>query len=350
MASESLGIAVVGCGRMGRRRMETIVKHPRAHLVCVADVSAADSRSAGEEFDVPFLQDHAEVAGLSEVDCVIVSVPNRFHREAVTELLDSGKDVFCEKPLAGNPEDARAMLESAIANGKRLKTGSNLRYFPSVLKAKELLDSSAIGELIFARGWIGHEGWNLGGTWYADPEVIGGGTLLDNGAHLFDLLRWYLGEIVECAGMTATRLWDVEPLEDNAVAVMRTQSGALASIHSSWSEWRGYMYLEIFGSEGGIRIDNRQPASSTVFFRKERGTEEVFDSSDEPPTSYTDELDHYVRTMDTNEYPEPSGYDGLRAVQLAYAVYESASTKRVISTYSPDDEDLYLRSLMTGSR
>ena len=103
------------------------------------------------------------------------------------------------------------MVRAAGTHGSFLKVGSNLRHFPNVARALELVARGAIGEVLFLRGWIGNDGWSLG-SWWRDPDLIGGGTLLDNGSHLLDLTRSFLGEPEECVGYASTLAQDVAPL------------------------------------------------------------------------------------------------------------------------------------------
>jgi predicted dehydrogenase len=317
-----LGFAVVGCGRMGMRRIGLIRGHHQAELRCVEDYDKEIARKVSEEVGCDYYSGWESVVSRPDVDCVVVSVPNRFHRDIVIAALGAGKHVFCEKPLARNPIEAHQMVKAAERSGCLLKVGSNLRYFPSVLKAKELLDIGEIGEVLFARGWIGHSGWQIG-TWYSDAEVIGGGTLLDNGCHLVDLYRWFLGEVESCVGFVSTSLWSISPLEDNAMALFKFVNGKMAFLQSSWTEWAGYIYLEIYGTQGFIRIDNRGQSCITTL-GKRNGQNTVFDFSQEPPRSYVLEFNDYLNAIASNRQPLPSGLDGLRAVQMAYAVYRSA--------------------------
>jgi len=320
--SATFSFAVIGCGRMGMRRIGLIRNCTQATLRCVEDSSGEIAEKVGKQAGCEYCTGWESAVSRPDVDCVVVSVPNKFHRDIVIAALGAGKHVFCEKPLARNPVEARQMVEAAEKSGRFLKIGSNLRYFPSVLKAKELLDANRIGEVLFARGWIGHAGWQIG-TWYSDSEVIGGGTLLDNGCHLLDIYRWFLGEVESCVGFASTTLWPIAPLEDNAMALFRFGGGKTAFLQSSWTEWAGYMYLEVYGTEGLIRIDNRgQDCVATLCTRQ--GQNSVFDYSKEPPKSYILEFDDYINCIAGGRQPSPSGFDGLRAVQMAHAVYESA--------------------------
>ena len=318
---------VIGCGRMGRRRIRSIMNHPEAELVGVVDVSEQDAQTAAAECHRPHYHDYKEVLSRDDVDCVIVSVPNKWHKSTVVDALESGKHVFCEKPLALNPDEARAMVEAADANGVTLKTGSNLRFFPNVLKARELLDQEAIGDPLFLRAWIGHNGWNLGDTWFAKKEIAGGGTFLDNGCHLLDIARWFMGEVKSCVGGTQTSHWSVQPLEDNGFGIFETVDGRNIFVQASWTEWKGYMYMEIYGSRGYIRVDSRGSACTTVLGNR-KGEEEIFDYSSLPATSFQAEFDGYMRALRTRSLPMPSGRDGLRAVEMVWAVYQSARTGR----------------------
>lgn len=332
-----LRFAAIGCGRMGLRRIRTILDHPDTELMCVADsdndIARQVARDVGRE-SITIV----EAVSRADVDCVVASVPNRFHPSTAVPALDNGKHVWCEKPLARNPQEAMEIVTAAIRNRRFLKIGSNLRYFPNVLKAKDLLDGSAIGDVLFARGWIGNAGWQLD-SWYSDPEMIGGGTFLDNGSHLLDIYRWFLGEPAECTGYVSTACWPIGSLEDNAMGIYKFAGGTLASLHSSWTEWNEYMYLEIYGKEGYLRIDSRQPHCLTVLGRR-NGNQEVFDFSSQPPQSYQLEFDDFVRAVRANRQPLPSGFDGLRAVQMAHGVYDSSRSGRSVPLWGDSEEDL----------
>jgi predicted dehydrogenase len=322
----TLGFAIVGTGRMGMRRLASIVDHPRATVVTVADSDMAAATEAAERADCALAADHREAVADPAVDCVVVATPNKLHRPVVLDALAHGKHVFCEKPLAGLPSEAVEMVQAAARHGTFLKVGSNLRHFPSVQKARELLDENAIGETLFLRGWIGNNGWSLA-SWWSDPAEVGGGTFLDNGCHLLDLSRWFLGEAWECTGWTGTLLHPVAPLEDNGVGIFRFEGHKLAVIQSSWTEWADYCYFELYGSEGYMRVDNRAPACTVTVGRRD-GSQEVHDFRDVSPQSYALEMDDFIHAVIDGRQPLPSGFDGMRTVQMAHAIYEANRSGR----------------------
>jgi len=324
-----LRFSVIGLGRMGFRRARIVARHADAELVSVFDVNKKIAREFSRKFECKSSCNLKDVINDDDVDCVIVSVPNKFHAAISMAALENGKHVFCEKPLAKNPKEAFAMVEAAEKSGLFLKTGSNLRYFPSVEKAKKLVDQGEIGEILYLRGWIGNSGEHLKGSWYSDVEMAGGGTFLDNGVHLLDLTRVFLGEVDTCFGEVTTSYWQISPLEDNGFGIFHTSNGKMAFVQSSWTEWAGYMYMEIYGSDGLICIDNRNSQCVTTLMKKS-GERQVFDFSLLPPQSYVREFEEYVKALREGRQPLASGFDGMRAVMMAYGVYESSRTKRVV--------------------
>lgn len=326
---KKLKFTVIGCGRMGSRRIKTIVDHPDTELISVVDVNQDVARELSKRFECATFSNFKDAISDDEVDCVVVSVPNKFHSEISIVALENGKQVFCEKPLARNPKEAFAMVQAAEKNGCFLKTGSNLRYFPSVEKAKKLVERGAIGDILYLRGWVGNCGKHVKGSWYSKVDMSGGGTFLDNGVHLIDLTRLFLGEIDTCLGEVITSYWPIAPLEDNGFGIFHSSNGKMAFIQSSWTEWAGYMYMEIYGSEGSIIIDNRNHQCITTLMEKS-GEKRIFDFSLLPPVSYEREFEEYVKALREGRQPLASGFDGMRAVQMAYGVYESSRTKRVV--------------------
>lgn len=347
IGKKKIGFAVIGCGKMGERRINSITQHPEATLICIADNDEKNAENLANRAKCMYYTDFEKAIEQSDVDCVVVSTPNKYHASVSLKALESGKHVFCEKPLAVNPKDALTMVETAIRNNVFLKTGSNLRFFPSVQKARELLDHNAIGEQFFLRGWIGNSGKHLQDSWYSDPEVIGGGTLLDNGSHLLDLTRWVLGEIAECMGYVTTAFWPISPLEDNGFGILKTLDGKLAFVQSSWTEWADYMYMEIYGTEGYIRINNRDQCCTTIL-GKRNGARYIFDYSLQPSQSYQLEFHSFLQAIKEGRQPQPSGFDGLRAVQMVHGLYESSRTGHAIKIYGETEERL--KQIINGQK
>lgn len=339
--TEPIRVGVIGCGRMGQRRLKTARANPRAAVIGCADADPDLARRVAESIDCRAYADSAALVADPAIDCVIVSTPNKFHLDAALAALAAGKHVFLEKPLSRDPAEGRAIVEAALQHGRFLKVGSNLRYFPSVLKAKDLIDTGAVGEPLFLRGWVGNNGWQLD-SWFKDAEQIGGGAFLDNGCHLLDIARWLLGEVTECTGFVSTSHWPVGPLEDLGMGVFRFAGGQLATVQASWTEWQEYNFFEVYGRDGLVRVDNRMPHCTTTV-RSRAGAETVWDYSDEPPTSFPAEMDDFLAALVAGRQPAPSGLDGLRAVQMSHGLYEASRTGRTVSLWEESDRALARR-------
>ena len=187
---------------------------------------------------------------------MFVCTPNRFSPDVVIAALDAGKHVFCEKPPGRTVDDVRRIMAAERRNpGKVLKFGFNHRYHFGIMEAKKIVDSGKYGRILWVRGVYGKAEWAAYPTaWRSDPSLVGGGILLDQGIHLLDLFRYFCGEFSEIKSMCTTALWD-SPLEDNAFALLRTEAGCIAMIHSSANQWKHRFTLEIYMEDGYVIVD-----------------------------------------------------------------------------------------------
>jgi predicted dehydrogenase len=332
--SVPLGVAVIGCGGIGTRRAATAAENDNTRLVAVADVAADRAQSVAARFNCAWSTSWEKVVGRDDVHLVIVSTSNNFHAPVSIAAMERGKHVLCEKPLARNPDEARQMVEAAQRNSVKLKTGFNHRFHHQVQKARQLYEAGAIGDILFIRARTGHGGGEaFAQSWFAHKELSGGGTFLDNGVHLLDLARWFMGEFAQATGFVSTNLWPIAPCEDNGFGLFRTADNRVASLHSSWTQWRGYLSMELWGTKGFIAIDYDPPR--TVLVQRERGPngesiEQSFSFAGVRDRSWERELEEMIRALQEDREPLANGYDGLRAVEMAYAVYRSSETGTVV--------------------
>jgi predicted dehydrogenase len=247
-------VAIVGCGLIGRKRAAAL---PGGRLVACADLDYARAESlAGAIRGGAVAERHWEAAVVrQDVDVVVVATTNDALAQVTQAALDAGKHVLVEKPAARNLGELRPLIETARRGNLRVRVGFNHRYHPALQKAREMVDSGAIGPLMFVRGRYGHGGRPGYETeWRANPALSGGGELIDQGVHLIDLARWFLGPFTTIDGFAATYFWNM-PADDNAFLTLRTASGACAFLHVSCSEWKNLFSLEIYGRNGKLAID-----------------------------------------------------------------------------------------------
>jgi predicted dehydrogenase len=249
----SLGVGIIGCGLIGRKRAAAL---GNARLVACADVieeqAIALARSAP---DATATRDWHAVLQHPGVDAVIVATPNDALAAIAVAALRAGKDVLVEKPAARTVAEIDAMISAQVASGRLVRVGFNHRYHPALQKARELVDAGAIGPMMFVRGRYGHGGRpGYDREWRSDPRRSGGGELIDQGVHLIDLSRWFLGEFTTVSGFAHTFYWDM-PVDDNAFLLLRTAEERTAFLHVSCTEWKNLFSLELYGRDGKLHLD-----------------------------------------------------------------------------------------------
>jgi predicted dehydrogenase len=169
--------------------------------------------------------------------------------------IEAGKHVLVEKPAARTAAELAPVIDAARKAGVRVRVGFNHRYHPALQKAAALVREGALGELMFLRGRYGHGG-RIGydREWRADPQKSGGGELIDQGVHMIDLARCFLGEFEQVSGFAPTYYWDMS-VDDNAFMLLRTPDRKSAFMHVSCTEWKNLFCLEIYGKTGKLQID-----------------------------------------------------------------------------------------------
>ncbi len=322
-------IGLIGSGLIGERRAEIVAADPRAKMIAVCDVDSKRAKALAKRIGCEVSDNGDTLVLRKDVDAVIVATPHKFLPIYAKAAIKAGKHVLCEKPMGRNSLEVRGLVETAKANKVFLKGGFNHRYHPAIQKAHELAKKGAIGKIIFIRCRYGHGGRSgYEREWRGNADLAGGGELLDQGIHALDLFRWFAGEFVEVFGCVSTAVWDIEPLEDNAMAILKTADGVQASLHASWTQWKNLFSFEIFGQEGYLTVEglggSYGPERLTVARRKpQSGPPDVkqFDFPG-PDTSWKKEWNDFVGAIRKGRMG--GGEDGLAAMQLVDAIYQSA--------------------------
>jgi predicted dehydrogenase len=247
-----LRTAIVGCGLIGQRRAHTMTG---AMLVACADVDEQKARAfAASAPGCLAFTDWRTMLMQSDCDTVVVATHHDTLAEIAAAAASSGRHVLVEKPAGRSVAEIDAIAKAARRSQVCVRVGFNHRYHRGLRKARELVDTGVIGELMYIRGFYGHGG-RLGyeSEWRADRKRSGGGELIDQGPHLIDLARWFLGEFVTVQGLADTFYWDM-PVDDNAFLLLRAGDGKTAFLHVSWTEWKNAFSLEIFGKAGKIHV------------------------------------------------------------------------------------------------
>lgn len=329
--AERLTVAVVGCGYFGSKRLQACSKIPNEiDLRAVMDADATRAAQAGEEAGVPSFSNFTTLLDEIDIDAVILAVPNNMHGSMSVQALEAGKHVLCEKPLAISPSEAQSIVDAVERSGKFVKTASNHRFFPTVSKALELYTSGRIGEILSFRGAIGNNGGLTHDSWFWNKGIAGGGTFIDNACHLLDIARLFMGTFSMCLGQVANLYWKEAEVEDYATGIFVTEGGRQALITSSWTQWTGYFYFELWGDAGYIFVDSRGVDKVTVGDNR-NGVVRTYDFGRYPISSHQDELSYFVKSIMADEQPLPSAEDGLEVIKMIDGVYRSTAEKTWVS-------------------
>lgn len=258
---------IIGMGRMGKTRYQAMKKHGGFYVTGVCDTNEA-LLSGYEEVTYT---DWKECIDKEHPEIVIVCTINAVIPDVVCYALEKGCHVFAEKPPGKSLEDALRMQECSYRHKDRvLKFGFNHRYHNSVIEAKSLIDSGFLGEVVAARGVYGKAGDLSKQEWRNDIELAGGGILLDQGIHMLDLLRYFVGDFIEINGFTDRLVWKESIGEDTAFATMKTQEGKVATLHSSAIQWKHKFDVDIVCTDGYIALNGL--LTSTRSYGEERIT------------------------------------------------------------------------------
>ena len=249
-----MNIGIIGCGLIGNKRANAISGEHTLYAVCDIDMKRA--QRLAEDKKVPVCtDDYKELIGDSKVELVIVSTLNYQLAPITLYAVQNGKHVIVEKPGAISSDELIPIMEEAKRNKVVVKVGFNHRYHPAMQKAKEIIDSGTAGEVMFIRGRYGHGG-RIGydREWRSDASLSGGGETIDQGVHLIDLSRWYLGDFDEVMGFADTYFWDM-PVDDNGFIGLRKKDGRAAWLQVSCTEWKNMFSLEIYCKNAKLAVE-----------------------------------------------------------------------------------------------
>jgi predicted dehydrogenase len=247
-------LGIVGCGLIGQKRAAAagVLGH---EIVVVADRATASAAALAERCGAKVATDWALVVAHPGLDAVVVATTHDSLSPIAVACLDHGKHVLVEKPAGRNLAEVSVVAEAARRNARTAKVGYNHRFHPAMLRAREIVDSGALGPLMYVRGRYGHGGRiDYEKEWRFNRPISGGGELIDQGSHLVDLAHWFLGEITEVQSALRTFFWPTE-VEDNCFLLLGTATGQVAWLHATWTEWKNMFSFEIVGRTGKLVID-----------------------------------------------------------------------------------------------
>jgi predicted dehydrogenase len=329
-------VAIIGAGLQAGRRLPPIVEDANYELALVVDrqLERAERLAKGSRADVD--TDWRSAIRRADIDALLVLTYPDSHAEISIAGLEAGKDVLCEKPLCFSVEEGRAMTQAAKSAGRVLKCGFNHRHHPAVAHARRLFEQGAIGRPAFGRGRYGIAGRKgIHQEWRSDPKIAPGGQLMEQGVHLVDLFRWFLGDMTHVTGMMSTTVWPIEPLEDNGFLLMKNAAGVVASVHASLTQWINLFDFEIYGEKGSLRVEGLGASygvEKLVFSQHDPSGPFAYQTTEYRggDVSWKAEWAEFVRAIAERSEPIGSGTDGLRAMEIVTAAYAASRSGQTV--------------------
>jgi predicted dehydrogenase len=273
-----------------------------------------------------------------ETDVVVIALPNYLHEEAVKAVAAAGKAVLCTKPLGRNAVEAKRMLEAVEKAGVFAGYLEDLCYTPKTLKAIKSVEDGALGDVTWVRSRETHPGPHS--AWFWDGRLTGGGAIIDLGCHCIEIIRNFVGKgnrPVEVMCTTDTLVHPIED-EDNAIALIRFESGAIGQFEVSWT-FRGGMDLrdEVAGTHGTIWLNHFLRTGYEMFTaggsggyvaeKAETAAGWLFPVGDEvSELGYVDMFTDMFNAIDGGSTPRETFYDGYVVNSVMDAAYRSAKS------------------------
>ncbi|MCU1273049.1 MAG: oxidoreductase domain protein [Bryobacterales bacterium] len=268
-----------------------------------------------------------ETVQRGDIDAVFVAATHDMLAPIAEEAAAAGKHVLIEKPGARRAAELDPVAAAAARTGALVRVGFNHRFHRALRKAREIFETGALGEMMFIRGRYGHGG-RIGydQEWRAVPEKSGGGELIDQGAHLIDLSRWFLGDFSHVQGRAHTYFWNM-PVEDNGFLLLETPRGQVAFLHASWTEWKNLFSFEISGRVGKLEISglggSYGPERVTWFkMSPEMGPPETF-AWEYPMADDSWEAENaaFLEDIRLGRQPDPGIADAQAALRIVETIY-----------------------------
>jgi predicted dehydrogenase len=341
----TLRVGIIGSGGIARSvHIPNYLKQEDVKVVACCDVVEASAKSCAEQFNIPrFYTDYKEMLEKEDLDIVSVCTPNYLHKDPAIAALNAGVNVMCEKPIAMNATEGRAMVEAAKKNGKTLAMGLMTRQQSDMQALKRAIDGGELGEIYFAKAHAlrrrGIPGWGV----FGEKDKQGGGPLIDIGVHIMDSALWLLGhpKPIAVSGKTYTKFgkrrdvlglmgqWNVDTftVEDFAVGLVRFDNGATMEIESSFAAniEHDVMDIKLLGDKGGASLNPLR-----IYTERNRTLYDITPVFLPRVASHEENIKKFVQAIRDGGKPPVTGEEGLMVTEIIDAIYQSSDENREV--------------------
>ncbi len=334
---KTLRYGLVGCGSFGNAHLAQMTKIEGIQVVALCDIhpESCDLLKERYHLDANCYTDYREMLKAETLDVVTIAAVDKVHCGATIAALEAGCHVMCEKPMSLFTEECVDMVNKAEEVGKLLMVGQVCRCAPGFIKAKELVEDGAIGELYFVESEYAHDYTHVRGVddWRVDPDrepIIGGAC------HAIDLLRWIAGNPIETTAYSTHKVLTDWPVADTTVAIFRFPNEVIGKVYTSIGCKRNYtMRTVLYGTRGTIIVNNTDPELE-LYTLQENGSSALTRIPLEI-NNHNVQAEHET-FLDSILHGTPlvtTGREGARTVAVCRAVVASAKTGKPVEIVYP---------------
>lgn len=320
---KKVGLGIIGLGYIGSIHLKHSLKLADTDVVAVSDLSKKALNKARDAGVKKTFTDYHKLLEEPDIDAVIIALPTHFHLQCATDAAEARKQIFLEKPIARNVEEAKEIISVSQRNSVKLMVGYPLRFKTDLVDLRKKVKAGIFGDIEIAHAtYVGcgpffhrEEGYAPVPVpeWWFNKELTGGGAIIDVGIHMIDLLRWYFGEITDIKSQLGHRL--NMDMEDSAICLAKFESGVRAVITLGWFAQKNRVELKLFGTVDHAEMRQRlQNPLATAAQVLTTGSSKYFQP-------HFAELQYFTQCVSKDLPPSPSGEDGLKdleAISLAY--------------------------------
>jgi predicted dehydrogenase len=323
MSEKRTRFGIVGGGAIAQAYVLAFATCPLAEVVAVADSRDEASAALAAKLNCKAFTSHSAMAAESPLDAVLVCTPPSTHPDICVDLLERGIPVLCEKPLSVDVPGAQRMIEASRRAGVKMTMASKFRFVDDILRAKQLVSSGAIGEVVLIENFFTSR-VDMSKRWNADPSVSGGGVFIDNGTHSVDLIRYFVGPLIEIHAVEGKRSQNL-PVEETVHVFVRSAAGVLGTVDLSWSINKELeSYLRIYGSAGTISVGWKESRYLAPGSREWT----VFGTGYDKVQAFRSQIENFAKALRGQEPLLLSAEDALASAYVVEAGYASLRDSR----------------------
>lgn len=314
--TDKIKFGLIGAGGIAQAYAQAFESTPTSQLVAVADIRPEAAKALAERLGAEHYPSYESMISSEQLDAVIICTPPITHLEVSTFCLENGINVLCEKPLSVDSGTAQKMIDKAQEKGLILTMASKFRYVDDMIKAKSLVASGILGEIVlFENAFTARV--DMTNRWNSNPAISGGGVLIDNGTHSVDIMRYFLGPLAQVQVVEGKRIQGLE-VEDTVQIFAKSQTGVMGNVDLSWSINKNLdYYVRIYGSQGTLSVGWKESkykqTSSPDWVNFGKGYSKV--------EAFQNQIENFANAIRGKETLLITAEDAIASVQVMEAAY-----------------------------